>query len=107
MSWQNRNGHNSIETILTFSLIFLFCLQLRKDEFTPEESAIRPIASGAFICHICYVLLHPGLFDPRKDELDREEQEARIVKLRAETKADDAEEKVVRVCFVSTMGSEE
>ena len=32
---------------------------------------------------------HLGLFDPRKDELDREEQDVRIAKLRAETKTED------------------
>lgn len=43
---------------------------------------------------------HLGLFDPRKDELDREEQEARIAKLRAETRTEDTDAKTVTVRFV-------
>lgn len=38
---------------------------------------------------------HLGLFDPRKDELDREEQEARIAKLRAETRTEDERQELV------------
>lgn len=50
---------------------------------------------------------HLGLFDPRKDQLDREEQEARIAKLRADTKTQETmEEKAVVVRFVGTGGAE-
>ena len=50
---------------------------------------------------------HLGLFDPRKDELDREEQEARIAKLRADIKQQEtAEEKAVVVRFIGTGGAE-
>ena len=50
---------------------------------------------------------HLGLFDPRKDELDREEQEARIAKLRADTKQQETtEEKAVVVRFIDTGGAE-
>jgi hypothetical protein len=38
---------------------------------------------------------HLGLFDPRKDQLDREEQAARIAKLRAETKTEDERRELV------------
>ena len=51
---------------------------------------------------------HLGLFDPHKDELDREEQEARIAKLRAETKQEESsEERAVIVRFIDMNGSEE
>ena len=46
---------------------------------------------------------HLGLFDPHKDELDREEQEARIAKLRAETRTEDTDAKTVTVRFVDFM----
>ncbi len=49
---------------------------------------------------------HLGLFQP-KDQLDREEQEARIAKLRADTKTQEtAEEKAVVVRFIGTGGAE-
>ena len=38
---------------------------------------------------------HLGLFDPRKDQLDREEQAARIAKLRAETRTEDERRELV------------
>ena len=51
---------------------------------------------------------HLGLFDPHKDELDREEQEVRIVKLRAETKQQESSEtRAVIVQFVDVNGAEE
>ena len=51
---------------------------------------------------------HLGLFDPHKDELDREEQEVRIAKLRAETKQQESSEtRAVIVQFVDVNGAEE
>ena len=51
---------------------------------------------------------HLGLFDPHKDELDRKEQEARIAKLRSETKQQESsEERAVIVRFVDIDGAEE
>lgn len=51
---------------------------------------------------------HLGLFDAHKDELDIQEQEARIAKLRAETKTDEADgDTAVTVSFVDTYGAEE
>ena len=38
---------------------------------------------------------HLGLFDPRKDQLDQQEQEARIAKLRAETRTEDERQELV------------
>lgn len=49
---------------------------------------------------------HLGLFQP-KDKLDRQEQEARIAKLRADTKQQESEEKTVTIRFVDTDGGEE
>ncbi|MBQ6398245.1 MAG: hypothetical protein IJI06_08890 [Oscillospiraceae bacterium] len=48
-----------------------------------------------------------GLFDQRKDELDREEQRARIDKLRAETRTDDAASRTVTVRFVDIYGDDD
>ena len=49
---------------------------------------------------------HLGLFQP-KDQLDRQEQEARIAKLRADTRTQETmEEKAVVVRFVGTGGAE-
>ena len=55
----------------------------------PKDQPSGRLLRGLFSCHVLYVLLHPGLFDPRKDELDREDQDVRIAKLRAETKTED------------------
>ena len=50
---------------------------------------------------------HLGLFQP-KDKLDRQEQEARIAKLRADTRQQETqEERAVIVRFVGTEGSDE
>lgn len=49
---------------------------------------------------------HLGLFEPHKDELDREEQEARIAKLRAETRTEDNDAKTITVRFVDMCGAE-
>jgi len=50
---------------------------------------------------------HIGMFNPRKDKLDRQEQEARIAKLRADTRTQETmEEKAVVVRFVGTGGAE-
>lgn len=50
---------------------------------------------------------HLGLFDPRKDQLDQQEQEARIAKLRAETRTEETmEDKAVVVRFIGTGGAE-
>ena len=50
---------------------------------------------------------HLGLFQP-KDQLDRQEQEARIAKLRADTRQQETqEERAVIVRFVGTAGGEE
>lgn len=51
---------------------------------------------------------HLGMFQPRKDQLDQQEQEARIAKLRADTRQQETqEERAVIVRFVGTEGSEE
>ena len=51
---------------------------------------------------------HLGLFQLHKDELDRQEQEARIAKLRADTRQQETqEERAVIVRFVGTSGGEE
>jgi phage terminase small subunit len=50
---------------------------------------------------------HLGLFDAHKDELDIAEQEARIAKLRAETKTETDGDVAVTVSFVDTYGAEE
>ena len=51
---------------------------------------------------------HLGMFQPHKDELDRQEQDARIAKLRADTRQQETqEERAVIVHFVGTEGSEE
>ena len=51
---------------------------------------------------------HLGMFQPHKDELDRQEQDARIAKLRADTRQQETqEERAVIVRFVGTEGSEE
>ncbi len=51
---------------------------------------------------------HLGMFQPQKDELDRQEQDARIAKLRADTRQQETqEERAVIVRFVGTEGSEE
>lgn len=51
---------------------------------------------------------HLGMFQPRKDQLDQQEQEARIAKLRAETRQQETQdERAVIVRFVGTEGSEE
>ena len=50
---------------------------------------------------------HLGMFQPRKDQLDREEQEARIAKLRADTRQQESEEKAITIRFVDTDGGEE
>jgi hypothetical protein len=42
-----------------------------------------------------------------KDDLDREEQRARIDKLRAETRTEDAASRTVTVRFVDTEGGED
>jgi hypothetical protein len=48
------------------------------------------------------------MFDPTKDQLDKQEQEARIAKLRADTRQQETqEERAVIVRFVGTEGSEE
>ena len=50
---------------------------------------------------------HLGMFEHRKDALDIEEQEARITKLRAETKQQDSSEtQAVIVRFVDVNGAE-
>ena len=50
---------------------------------------------------------HLGMFERRKDALDIEEQEARIAKLRAETKQQESsEERAVIVRFVDVNGAE-
>lgn len=50
---------------------------------------------------------HLGMFERRKDALDIEEQEARIAKLRAETKQQESsEERAVIVRFVDMNGAE-
>lgn len=50
---------------------------------------------------------HLGLFEQKKDTLDREEQQARIAKLRADTKQQEGEaERSVVVRFVGTGGAE-
>lgn len=50
---------------------------------------------------------HLGMFERRKDALDIEEQEARIAKLRAETKQQETqEERAVIVRFVDVNGAE-
>ena len=38
---------------------------------------------------------HLGMFQPQKDELDRQEQDARIAKLRAETRTEDERRELV------------
>lgn len=51
---------------------------------------------------------HLGMFQPQKDELDRQEQDARIAKLRADTRQQETqEERAVIVRFVGTAGGEE
>ena len=51
---------------------------------------------------------HLGMFDPTKDQLDQQEQEARIAKLRADTRQQETqEERAVIVRFVGTAGGEE
>ena len=51
---------------------------------------------------------HLGLFDSRKDKLDREEQEARIAKLRSETmQQQSSETRAVTVRFIDVNGAEE
>ena len=51
---------------------------------------------------------HLGLFDPRKDELDREEQGAHIAKLRAETmQQQSSETRAAIVRFIVVNGAEE
>ena len=48
------------------------------------------------------------MFQPQKDELDRQEQDARIAKLRADTRQQETqEERAVIVRFVGTEVSEE
>lgn len=42
---------------------------------------------------------HLGLFDPRKDKLDRKEQKARIKKLQAEAKDPESADSIVTVRF--------
>ena len=50
---------------------------------------------------------HLGMFERRKDSLDIEEQEARIAKLRVETKQQESsEERAVIVRFVDVNGAE-
>ena len=50
---------------------------------------------------------HIGMFNPRKDKLDLEEQKARIEKLRADTRKENDEDRTVTVRFVDTEGAEE
>lgn len=50
---------------------------------------------------------HLGLFDPRKDELDREEQQARIEKLRHDTRDTEQGDKGLVIEFLDTDGAEE
>ena len=95
--------------------------QARQDrtEIT-QDMVLREIASFAFASDPEAVSVkdkmralellgkHLGLFDPRKDELDRKEQEARITKLRAETKQQESrEEQAIIVRFVDINGTEE
>ncbi len=49
---------------------------------------------------------HLGMFDRRKDALDKTEQEAKIAKLRAETRTEE-EDAAVTVRFIETEGAEE
>ena len=49
---------------------------------------------------------HLGTFRAPKDELDRQEQEARIAKLRAAVQ-DGGDDRELRVVFVNTDGAEE
>jgi len=50
---------------------------------------------------------HLGLFDPRKDELDRKEQEARIAKLQHDTQIVEPSSQGLMIEFVGTDGAEE
>ena len=50
---------------------------------------------------------HIGMFNPRKDKLDLEEQKARIEKLRADTRKENDEDRTVTVRFVDTEEAEE
>ena len=71
--------------------------QIRQDDVLRQIQEMAQGAESETVRLRALELLgkHLGLFDPRKDQLDQQEQEARIAKLRAETRTEDERRELV------------
>lgn len=71
--------------------------QIRQDDVLRQIQEMATGAESETVRLRALELLgkHLGLFDPRKDQLDQQEQEARIAKLRAETRTEDERRELV------------